>query len=343
MNLNGKADVQEKKKLSLLYKIKDKKAQNYEQMKRSILLLLKFDAKNLLDRINNRKIEYMNEFSLKRTREHFKEIFANRYQSCSINILKHCDVDVLSALNNYHTKVEEVLWYLNHTQDMSKTAEDKITIYVTALRKLYATLELYLDAAIEVQDKLIEDFNNKEKNKSKGDGKEKIENKNDRDNIESFTGFTDNFESNVDIFAHTDILSIEKEKESEINISDKNIKTNKRLDLTNSDINFDIPTEFDFDYENTTDNGDNVKKLQTDEFNILHINQNQEGPGNYEKHNNQNQAYELDNINISDLLDDLPPVLTNDIENDNGEKNDKKNSNEDDRKEDKKDTKPIKK
>ncbi|MBF0359840.1 MAG: hypothetical protein HQK49_02460 [Oligoflexia bacterium] len=156
----GKADLKEKRKLDFLYKVKNKKAQSLEQKKRSILLLLKFDAKNLLDRVSERKIEYMYEFSLKRTREHFKEIFTNRYQKCSINILKHCDIDVLTALNNYHTRAEEILWYLNHTQDMSKTAEDKITIHVVALSKLYSTVELYLDAAIDVQSKLIEEHEN---------------------------------------------------------------------------------------------------------------------------------------------------------------------------------------
>lgn len=118
----------------------------------STLLLLKLDAKNLLTRIVTRKEEYLMEFSLKRTREHFKEIFFNRYQDCSIQDLKWCGQEVISSLDSFYSKVDELWWYLNHTQDMIKTAEDKVSVQIKVLERLYATLELYINAETEVKE-----------------------------------------------------------------------------------------------------------------------------------------------------------------------------------------------
>ncbi|MBF0312434.1 MAG: hypothetical protein HQK50_14285 [Oligoflexia bacterium] len=131
-----------------------------ERVKRtkSILILLKSDAKNLLNRIVNRKAEYLLEFSLKRTREHFREIFQCRYPKCRIETLKWCSPDVIISLDQFYVLVDELCWYLNHTQDMIKTAEDRVNLFCKQLQRSFGTLELYVDAEIDVQDTLLGKF-----------------------------------------------------------------------------------------------------------------------------------------------------------------------------------------
>ncbi len=61
-----------------------KKQEN--EMRDKYLLLLKIDSKNLLDRIEQRFSEVMDDFSLKRDRSIFKEIFFSRYENIYLNL-----------------------------------------------------------------------------------------------------------------------------------------------------------------------------------------------------------------------------------------------------------------
>ncbi|MBF0207189.1 MAG: hypothetical protein HQK53_09910 [Oligoflexia bacterium] len=123
---------------------------------KSLLLLLKIDAKNLLERIVTRRSAYLLEFSLKRSREQFKEIFYSKYSQCKIETLQQCSTDVISSLDQFHTKVDELLWYLNHTQDMIKTADDKVIIFSKVLQRMFDTIELYINAEMTVKNNLME-------------------------------------------------------------------------------------------------------------------------------------------------------------------------------------------
>lgn len=87
----------------------------------------------------------MYDFSLKRTRDHFPEIFTNRYDSVSIKDLMLCGQEVLAGLDQYYSKVDEMRWYLNHTQDMPNRVEDKVHSHIRELEKFYETLNLYID------------------------------------------------------------------------------------------------------------------------------------------------------------------------------------------------------
>ncbi len=110
-----------------------------------MLMLLKLDAKRLFERIKFRSPEYMYEFSLKRTRDHFPAVFNNRYDSTSIKELMLCGEEVLVGLDLFYSKVDEMRWYLNHTQDMPNRVEDKVHAYVRELEKHFETLNLYID------------------------------------------------------------------------------------------------------------------------------------------------------------------------------------------------------
>jgi Mg2+ and Co2+ transporter CorA len=123
------------------------------------LMLLKLDAKRVFERIKFRAPEYLGEFSLKRTREHFKDIFKNRYDETSIKELIFCGQEVIVALDHFYSKIDEIRWYLNHTQDMPNRVDDKIHSHIKELQSLYETLNLYIDVELGIA-KEFENENN---------------------------------------------------------------------------------------------------------------------------------------------------------------------------------------
>ena len=98
-----------------------------------MLMLLKLDAKRLFERAKFRAPEYLSEFSLKRTRDHFKDIFKNRYDEVAIKELMLCGPEVIVGLDHFYSKVDEIRWYLNHTQDMPNRIDDKIQSHLREL------------------------------------------------------------------------------------------------------------------------------------------------------------------------------------------------------------------
>lgn len=111
-----------------------------------ILLLIKIDSERLFERIKYRKPEYLNTFALKRTREHFSQIFKNRYENVGIDLLAFCSKETLVAIDNFYSKADDLHWYLNHTEDMPNTVEDNLNFYIKDLERLINTLKLYLNA-----------------------------------------------------------------------------------------------------------------------------------------------------------------------------------------------------
>jgi hypothetical protein len=123
--------------------LKDELTQRY-------LLLLKLDAKNLLNRVKERRKEFVEVFAMRRTREHFTWLFSNRYEKTTIRDLAHCSTETIQALDQFYTLIDEMKWYLYHTEDMPNTVEDNIFRMSKRLEKLHATLELYLDAELSI-------------------------------------------------------------------------------------------------------------------------------------------------------------------------------------------------
>ncbi len=122
-----------------------------EQTER-LLLALKFDVKNLFSRIKDRRDEYIAIFAIKRQRDHFGEVFFSRYNQVTINELLSCNTDILTALDRFYLEVENIKWYLDHTQDMPNMVEDKLARAITALEDHYNILHLYLDAELGISE-----------------------------------------------------------------------------------------------------------------------------------------------------------------------------------------------
>ena len=115
-----------------------------------ILMLLKLDAQRLYERVKHRAPEYVAEFSLKRTRDHFPEIFKNRYDETNIRELMLCGPEVIAGLDQFYTKIDEMRWYVNHTQDMPSKVEDKIYFHIRELHSLFETLNLFIDVEMGI-------------------------------------------------------------------------------------------------------------------------------------------------------------------------------------------------
>ena len=123
-----------------------KKQEN--EMRDKYLLLLKIDSKNLLDRIEQRFGEVMDDFSLKRDRSIFKEIFYSRYENMTMSELAHLSSEIIELANFFYQSVNELYWYLSHTQDMPNTIEDEATRACTTLKRQLENLTLYIDAEL---------------------------------------------------------------------------------------------------------------------------------------------------------------------------------------------------
>lgn len=123
-------------------------SKNNNPQAQRLLVLLKLDAQRLFERIKSRSHEYLYEFSLKRSREHFAPIFYNRYEETGIKELLLCGEDVIVSLDQFYAKVEEMKWYLNVTQDMPSTVETKVLAKIREIEKLHTTLNLYLDVEL---------------------------------------------------------------------------------------------------------------------------------------------------------------------------------------------------
>jgi hypothetical protein len=126
--------------------MKIKTSENSERL----LMLLKLDAKRLLERVKYRAPEYVAEFSLKRTRDHFPEIFKNRYDETQIRELMLCGPEVIVGLDKFYSKIDEMRWYVNHTQDMPSKVEDKMYSHIRELEKFFDMLNLYIDVEMGI-------------------------------------------------------------------------------------------------------------------------------------------------------------------------------------------------
>jgi len=117
-----------------------------------MLILLKLDAQHLFNRIKNRMGEYLRTFEVKRTRGHFKDIFQNRYTDVHIDDLKQCSEEIIVSLDNFYSKVDDLSWYLNHTEDLPNFVRDTLSSGIRELEKSLSILNLHIDAELKIND-----------------------------------------------------------------------------------------------------------------------------------------------------------------------------------------------
>lgn len=123
-----------------------------DQTSQRLLVILKLDARRLFERLKYRAPEYLTIFSLKRTREHFKEVFYSRYETCNVSELLLCSEEVLVGLDQFYSSVEALRWYLGHTEDMPAKVEDKVYARLKEIEVFYETLGLYINAELGIAD-----------------------------------------------------------------------------------------------------------------------------------------------------------------------------------------------
>ena len=111
-----------------------------------ILLILKLDAQHLMERLKERKNEYLGIFGLKRSREHFKDIFESRYFDIGAVDLLCCGQETIIALDNFYSEVEKLHWYYKSTEDLPQMVLDHTNKEILKISEAYKTLDLYLNA-----------------------------------------------------------------------------------------------------------------------------------------------------------------------------------------------------
>ncbi|MGB0452873.1 MAG: hypothetical protein ACPGJV_04090 [Bacteriovoracaceae bacterium] len=114
--------------------------------KLSILTLIKLDAEAAFERIYKRKKEYLLILSTKRTREHLKDIFRTRFFDIHPSDLKLCSSELQIEADRFYRGMDSMKWYLNSTEDMPQTIEDKMEPLLKEFKGNFDQLMLYLEA-----------------------------------------------------------------------------------------------------------------------------------------------------------------------------------------------------
>ncbi len=118
----------------------------------TLLLLLQLDSEHLYHRLTDRQADYITEYSLKRTRDHFAAIFFTRYYTLTPQDLLPISGDLLIALDRFYNGVEELHWYVMHTQDMTTAFSDHIALALKGIAKHYQMLQLHLTAELRTKE-----------------------------------------------------------------------------------------------------------------------------------------------------------------------------------------------
>ncbi|MBP9673716.1 MAG: hypothetical protein KBD63_01355 [Bacteriovoracaceae bacterium] len=123
-----------------------------KEIARRIYLLLKIDARTLFNRISSRSFEIVEIFASKRTRDHLKDIFRNRYEETSVHELKNCSEEVIQALNEFYTEMDNLRWYLQYSTDMPTAIEAHLLRVIHLLELHLQNLESFIDKEIFPED-----------------------------------------------------------------------------------------------------------------------------------------------------------------------------------------------
>ena len=122
-----------------------------DELTRRYLILFKLDADGLYDRVVRRKREYLEIFALKRKRDHFDIVFYSKFWQSTFSDLVHCSEEAISTMDNFYKLMEEVKWYLDHTDDMPNTIDDELDRRFKKIKDSYEMLTLYLNADLGVE------------------------------------------------------------------------------------------------------------------------------------------------------------------------------------------------
>ena len=115
------------------------------EVKKSFLRLIKLDANNLYSRIKSRRDDYLRVFSMKRTRQHYNEVFKNKYMDTPLSDLKLIKDETVLILDEFYSRANNLKWYLEYTEDMPTQIEDHLSFEIATMGRLIDSVNLSLD------------------------------------------------------------------------------------------------------------------------------------------------------------------------------------------------------
>lgn len=108
-----------------------------EQRQKQALYVILCDARSLIKRIVGRKADYISIFAMKRTRDHFEQIFRSKFDVTTPDLLSHCPEEIINLYYQFHDEVEQLKWYLIYTDDMPNAIDEVITRDIHAIELIY--------------------------------------------------------------------------------------------------------------------------------------------------------------------------------------------------------------
>ena len=120
--------------------------------------LVQQDLQEVIRRLNSRMEEALRIFSQKRSREHFKDLFFNRYKIFSVSVLSDLNADTYSMIVSIYEEIDSLYWYLMSTEDMPSQVETNVLLYIKKMNSNYAEIADYFINDISLEnDREIED------------------------------------------------------------------------------------------------------------------------------------------------------------------------------------------
>jgi len=123
---------------------------NRDSQVSKVLLMLKLNANRVFQRIELRMPEYLDDFAMKRTRQHFPEVFAHKFDGVQLETLAKAEAETIVAMESYFGKVDDLKWYMDHTEEMPNLVQDRLHRNIKEISRLLETLNLYLDAELGI-------------------------------------------------------------------------------------------------------------------------------------------------------------------------------------------------
>lgn len=114
--------------------------------------MVKEDIQELMRRLNVRMEGALRIFGQKRNREHFKEVFFNRFKSFSPQVLADIDEEIYPFVVSYYESVDDLYWYFMSTEDMPSLVETNVVATMKKLNGKYGELiEMFLNVSVSDQ------------------------------------------------------------------------------------------------------------------------------------------------------------------------------------------------
>lgn len=119
---------------------------NSSTKQQRLVLLIGQDASRVLDRLNTHGAEALTILAIKRNRDHFDDVFRNRFEDLGISELSECNEQVVMSAQDFFHEVQELKWYFTHSEDQPQMMRDHLTRSLKKLKSFYDTLSLYIES-----------------------------------------------------------------------------------------------------------------------------------------------------------------------------------------------------